>query len=120
MSTRLSHLTYSLSTPPTPRCPTGPWQGCLWAHLLTGNAAMGLLDVVEPQGRQVEHLTSLHSAAKGLGLTVSGVPGQIWCQGVQWDPGHLGTQWMPGNRPPGPLALAFPKVNPTGHTPLSP
>lgn len=58
--------------------------------------------MVEPKGRQVEHLTGLHRAAKGPGLTVIGVPGQIWSQWVQWDPGYLGTQWMPGNRPKGP------------------
>lgn len=63
---------------------------------------MGLLDVVEPEGWQVEHLTGLHGAAKGPGLTVTGVPGQIWCQWVQWDPGYLGTQQMPGRRPKAP------------------
>lgn len=68
---------------PIPQLPSG--------QLLTSNATMGLLDVVEPQGRQVEHLTGLHRAAKGPGLTVTGVPGQIWSQWVQWDPGYLGT-----------------------------
>lgn len=54
--------------------------------------------MVEPQGWQVEHLTSLHRAVKCLSLAVTGVPGQIWSQGVQWDPGHLGTQEMSWNR----------------------
>lgn len=96
-------LTSSLPDPP-PGWGTG--------QLLTSNAGMGLLDVVEPQGRQVEHLPGPHGAAKGLGLAVTGVPSQIWSQRVQWDPGHLGTQWMPGNRlgAPGPL-IPFPKVN---------
>lgn len=70
----------------------------LLGQLLTRNAAMGLLHMVEPQGRQVEHLTGLHRAAKSPGLTVTGVPGQIRSQRVQWDPGYLGTQWMPGSR----------------------
>lgn len=67
-------------------------------QLLTSDAAMGLPDMVEPQGRQVEHLTSPHRAAKGPGLAVTGVPSQIWGQRVQWDPGHLGTQGT-GSKP---------------------
>ena len=99
--------TYCLPNP-SPSSPTG--------QLLTSNAAMGLLDVVEPQGRQIEHLTGLYGAAKGPGLTVTGVPGQIWSQWVQWNPGYLGIQWMPGNSPkaPGPPALSLPKVNTMG------
>lgn len=82
-------LTYSHPQP----IPQIPCWACrqVTGQLLTSNAAMGLLDVVEPQGRQVEHLTSPHCAAKCLGLAITGVPGQVWSQGVQWDPGHLGT-----------------------------
>jgi hypothetical protein len=43
---------------------------------------MGLLDVMEPQGRQVEQLASPHGAVKGLGLTITGVADQVWSQGV--------------------------------------
>lgn len=85
-------------------------------QLLTSNAGVGLLDMVEPQGRQVEHLASPHCAAKGLGLTITGVLSQIRGQWIQWDPGYLGTQEMPGNRlkAPGPLIPSLPKVNTMG------
>ena len=66
--------------------------------------------MVEPQGGQVEHLAGLHCAVKGLGLAVTGVLGQIWSQGVQWDPRHLGTQQIPGSRPKAPR----PSVNTMG------
>lgn len=65
---------------------------------LTSNAAVGLLDMVKPQGWQVQELTSPHRAVKGLCLAVTGVPDQVWSQGVQWDPGHLETQQLPGSR----------------------
>lgn len=67
--------------------------------LLTSNAAVGLLHMVEPQSWQVEQLASPHCAVKGPCLTITGVPGQVWSQGVQWDPGHLETQQLPRHRP---------------------
>lgn len=67
--------------------------------LLTSNTAVGLLDMVEPQSWQVQQLTSPYRAVQGPCLTVTGVPGQVWSQGVQWDPGYLGTQQLPGSRP---------------------
>lgn len=65
---------------------------------LTSNAAVGLLDMVEPKGWQVQQLTGPHRTVKGLCLAVTGVPDQVWSQGVQWDPGHLETQQLPGSR----------------------
>lgn len=67
--------------------------------LLTSNTAMGLLDMVEPQSWQVQHLAGPHRAAKSPCLAVAGVLGQVWSQGVQWDPGYLETQQLPGSRP---------------------
>lgn len=67
--------------------------------LLTSNTAVGLLDMVEPQSWQVQHLAGLHCAVKGLCLAVTGVLGQVWSQGVQWDPGYLETQRLPESRP---------------------
>lgn len=46
--------------------------------------------MVEPQSWQVQQLTSLHCAAQGLRLAVTRVLRQVWSQGVQGDPGHLG------------------------------
>lgn len=56
----------------------------------TCNAAVGLLDMVEPQRRQVQHLPSLHAAAQRPSSAVLRVPLQVWVQWVQRNPRDLG------------------------------
>lgn len=55
----------------------------------TCDAAVGLLDVVEPEGGQVQHLAGLHAAAQRLRPPVLGVLLQVRVQGVQGDPRDL-------------------------------
>lgn len=64
----------------------------------TCDAAVRLPDVVEPQGRQVEHLSRLHAAAQRSRSPVRGVALQVRGQRVHGDPRHL-------------LALAAPPVH---------
>lgn len=56
----------------------------------TCNAAMGLLDMVEPQRRQVQHLPRLHAAAQRLSSAVLWVLLQVWVHRVQRNPRDLG------------------------------
>lgn len=55
----------------------------------TCDASVGLLDVVEPERRQVQHLSSLHAAAQGPCPPVLRVLLQVRVQGVQGDPRDL-------------------------------
>lgn len=61
----------------------------------TCDAAVGLLDVVEPQGRQVQHLSGLHAAAERPRSPVLRVPVKVRVQRVQRDPRDL---WGGGGR----------------------
>lgn len=73
--------------------------------LLTSNAAMGLPNMVEPQSWQVQHFAGPHCAVKCPCLAIARVPGQVWSQGVQRNPGYLETQQLSGSRPRGPQDL---------------
>lgn len=55
----------------------------------TCDTAVGLLDVVEPQRRQVQHLSGLHATAQRLSSAVLRVPLQGWVQRIQRDPRDL-------------------------------
>lgn len=117
-----SRLSPESNDPVDPRCPLqclrvssvkacGPGEGVhqlkvtvleVILHVIPeihSNTAVGLLDMVEPQSWQVQHLAGPHCAVKGLCLAVTGVLGQVWSQGVQWDPGYLETQRLPESRP---------------------
>lgn len=72
----------------------GPWV------FLTSNAAVGLLDMVEPHSWQVQQFACPNCAVKGVCQAVTGVADQVWSQGVQWDPGHLEIQQLPGPEAP--------------------
>lgn len=52
-------------------------------------ATLRLLDVVEPERRQVQHLSSLHAAAQWPRPLVLRVLLQVRVQGVQRDPRNL-------------------------------
>ncbi|TNN87356.1 hypothetical protein EYF80_002557 [Liparis tanakae] len=49
---------------------------------VTCDAAVALLHVVEPEGRQVQHLAGLHAATQRPSFPVLGVSVQVWVQGV--------------------------------------
>lgn len=87
--------------PPRPDTLLGHGKACprMPPELLTSNTAVGLPDMVEPQSWQVQQLAGPHCAVEGPCLAVTGVPAQVWSQGVQWDPGYLETQKLPGSRP---------------------
>lgn len=62
----------------------------LWRLGPTCHASVGLLDMVEPERGQIQHLSSLHAAAHRLRPPVLGVLLQVRVQGVQRDPRDLG------------------------------